>query len=112
VRAPPNRPPPCPLTARVLPQHHPEGRTGPPSRGELLGGITTELFRLVPGRSDDGRRQRLALLEGCFGQPTMREVATLADDRLEAGLQRLLAKGENRPTPTRHQREREPGEEG
>jgi hypothetical protein len=90
----------------------PQGRTGPPTRGEVLGAITTELFRLVPGRGDDGRRQRLALLEGCFGKPTMREVAMLADDILEAGLQRLLAKGEGRPTTTQSRREREPGEEG
>jgi AAA domain len=90
----------------------PQGHTGPRSRGELLGAITTELFRLVPGRGDDARRQRMALLEGCFGKPTMREVATLADDRLEAGVQRLLAKEEGRPTTTQGRREREPGEEG
>jgi hypothetical protein len=90
----------------------PQGHTGPRSRGELLGAITTELFRLVPGRGNDGRRQRMALLEGCFGQPTMREVATLADDVLEAGLHHLLAKEEGRPTTTQGRREREPGEEG
>ena len=90
----------------------PQGHTGPRSRGERLGAITTELFRLVPGRGDDGRRQRMALLEACFGKPTMREVATLADDRLEAGVQRLLAKEEGRPTTTQGRREREPGEEG
>jgi hypothetical protein len=101
---PPDRPRPTP--------EPPQGRTGPPSRGELLGTITTELFRLVPGRGDAGRRQRLALLEGCFGKSSMSEVATLADDRLEAGLQRLLAKGEGRPTTTQGRREREPGEEG
>jgi len=78
----------------------------------VLGAITTALFRLVPGRGDDGRRQRLALLEGCFGQPSMREVATLADDQLAAGLQHLLAQGAGRPTTTRRRREREPGEEG
>jgi hypothetical protein len=78
----------------------------------VLGAITAELFRLVPGRDDDGRRQRLALLEACFGQPTMREVATLADDVLEAGLQRLLATGEGRRTTTKDRRAREPGEEG
>ena len=90
----------------------PQGHTGPRSRGELLGAITPELFRLVPGRGDDGRRQRMALLEGCFGKPTMREVATLADDRLEAGVQRLLAKEAGRPTTTQGRREREPREEG
>jgi hypothetical protein len=109
----PTEPPASPPADRPRPTPAPpQGRTGPPSRGELLGTITTELFRLVPGRGDAGRRQRLALLEGCFGKSSMSEVATLADDRLEAGLQRLLAKGEGRPTTTQGRREREPGEEG
>jgi AAA domain len=109
----PTEPPASPPADRPRPTPaSPQSRTGSPSRGERVGAITTELFRLVPGRGDDGRRQRLALLEGCSGKPTMREVATLADDVLEAGLQRLLAKGEGRPTPTRRRRGREPGEEG
>jgi len=45
----------------------------------------------------------MALLEACFGKPTMREVTTLADDILAAGFHLLLAKGGW---------EREPGEEG
>jgi hypothetical protein len=73
------------------------------TRGQLLNTISTELFRQAHARGDAGRQQRLALLEGCFGRATMREVAMLADARLEAGLQRLLAK---------EGREREPGEEG
>jgi hypothetical protein len=97
---------------REDPPPDPRRQTPPQIRGEVLGAITTALFRLVPGRDDDGRRQRLALLEACFSQPTMREVATLADDVLEAGLQRLLAKVEGRPTTTQGWREREPGEEG
>jgi AAA domain len=97
---------------REDPPPDPGRRTSPQTRGEMLGAITTVLFRLVPGRGDAGRRKRLALLEACFGKPTMREVATLADDQLEAGLQRLLDQGAGRPTPTRRRREREPGEEG
>jgi hypothetical protein len=42
----------------------------------------------------------------------MREVATLADEVLEAGLQRLLAREKGGPTTTGRRQEREPGEEG
>jgi hypothetical protein len=90
----------------------PGRRTPPQTRGEVLGAITTALFRLVPGRGDTGRQQRLALLEACFGKPTMREVAMLADEVLADGFQRLLARGKSGPTTTRRRREREPGEEG
>ena len=82
------------------------------TRGQLLNTISTELFRQVRARGDAGRQQRLALLQECFGRPTMREVATLADDVLAAGLHHLLAMGEGRPTTTQGRREREPGEEG
>jgi hypothetical protein len=75
---------------------------GAMTRGQRLNAITQALFRVMPDRGETGRQQRTALLEACFGKPTMREVAMLADDRLEAGLQRLLANGE---------REREPGED-
>jgi hypothetical protein len=81
-------------------QDHPKAMM---TRGQLLNTISTELFRHVRARGDAGRQQRLALLEACFGKTTMREVATLTDDCLEASLQRLLA---------REGREREPGEEG
>ena len=47
--------------------------------------------------------QRLALLEACFGRPTMGEVTKLSDDILAAGFHRLLA---------RAGQAREPGEEG
>jgi AAA domain len=97
---------------REDPPPDPGRRTSPQTRGEMLGAITTALFRLVPGRGDAGRRQRLALLEACFGKPTMSEVATLAGDILAAGFQRLLAKEEGHPTTTQGRREREPGEEG
>src|SRR6266511_632385 len=113
TRQPPGAPPgerPRRAPQREDPPPDPGRRTPPQTRGEVLGAITTELFFLVPGRGDDGRQQRIALLEECFGKPTMREVATLADDVLEAGLQRLLAKGEGRPMTTRRRREREPGE--
>jgi len=112
---PPGAPPgeqPQPALQHEAPLPEPGPRASPQTRGQVLGAITTALFRLVPGRGDDGRRQRLALLEGCFGQPSMREVATLADDQLAAGLQHLLAQGAGRPTTTRRRREREPGEEG
>ena len=82
------------------------------NRGQLLNTISTELFRQVRARGDAGRQQRMALLEACFGKPTMREVATLADDVLEAGLHHMRAKEEGRPTITQGRREREPGEEG
>jgi hypothetical protein len=94
------------------PPPDPRRQTLPRTRGEVLGAITAALFHLVPGRDDDGRRQRLAFLEACFGRPTMREVAMLADDPLEAGLQQLLAQGADRPTTTQGRRAREPGEEG
>jgi hypothetical protein len=93
-------PPPEPSPALPAAQDRPKAMM---TSGQLLNTISTELFRQVRARGDAGRQQRMALLEGCFGQATMREVATLADDRLEAGLQRLLAK---------EGREREPGEEG
>jgi len=73
------------------------------TRGQRLNAITEALFRQVPDRGQAGRQQRLALLEACFGRPTMGEVTTLSDDILAAGFHRLLA---------RAGREREPGEEG
>jgi hypothetical protein len=73
------------------------------TRGQRLNAITQALFRQVLDRGETGRRQRMALLEECFGKQTMSEVTRLADDLLEAGLHRLLAKAG---------REREPGEEG
>jgi hypothetical protein len=82
------------------------------TRGQLLNTISTELFRQVRARGDAGRQQRMALLEACFGQPTMGGVATLADDVLATGLHHMLAKEEGRPTTTQGRREREPGEEG
>jgi AAA domain len=73
------------------------------TRGQRLNAITEALFRQVPDRGQAGRQQRLALLEACFGKPTMGEVTKLSDDILAAGFHRLLA---------RAGREREPGEEG
>jgi hypothetical protein len=89
-------------------------RTAPQTRGEVLGAITTELFRLVPRRGDDGRRQRMAVLDETFGAQTMRDVAKLADDVLREGLRRLQAKTPETPAPQKpgRQWEREPGEEG
>ena len=80
----------------------------------MLGAITTALFRLVPGRGDDGRRQRVAVLEETCGAPTMRDVGKLADEGLREGLRRLQAKTPATPAPqhTARRREREPGEEG
>ena len=94
-------PEPSPALPEV--QDHPRLAKAMMTRGPLLNTISTELFRQVRARGDAGRQQRVALLEACFGKPTMGEVATLADDVLEAGLHRLLAKAG---------REREPGEEG
>jgi hypothetical protein len=54
----------------------------------------------------------MALPAACFGQSTMGEVTKLADDVLAAGLHRLLATGEGRPTTPQSRREREPGDEG
>ncbi len=75
---------------------------GAMTRGQRLNAITQALFRMTPDRGGLGRQQRTALLEACFGKPTMREVARLTDDVLEQGLQRLLAQGGG---------EREPGED-
>jgi hypothetical protein len=95
-QAPPPEPSPALLEAR-------DDSKAMMTRGPLLNTIRTERFRQVRARGDAGRQQRMALLEVCFGQTTMREVAMLADDLLEPGLQRLLA---------REGHEREPGEEG
>jgi hypothetical protein len=73
------------------------------TRGQQLNAMTEALFRQVPDRGQAGRQQRLALLEACFGRPTMGEVTKLSDDILAAGFHRLLA---------RAGRAREPGEEG
>ena len=99
---------------REDPPPDPGLQTPLPSRGEVLGAITTELFRLVPGRGDDGRRQRMAVLDEIFGAQTMRDVAKLADDVLRKGLRRLQAKAPETPAlqKTARRREREPGEEG
>jgi hypothetical protein len=104
---------------RQAPQHEdpppdPGRRTPPQTRGEVLGAITTELFRLVPGRGDDGRLQRMAVLDTTLGAQTMRDVAKLADDVLREGLRRLQAKAPGTPAlqKTARRREREPGEEG
>jgi AAA domain len=105
-------PPPEPSAARLEAQDHPRLAEAMMTRGQLLNTISTELFRQVRARGDAGRRQRAALLEACFGQPTVSEVTTLADDVLEAGLHHLLATGEGRRTTTQGRREREPGEEG
>jgi hypothetical protein len=104
---------PAPMADDGPPAERPPAAATPDAmtRGERLNAITQALFRQVLDRGERGRQQRTALLEACFGKPTMREVATLADDRLEAGVQRLLAK-EGRPTTTQGRREREPGEEG
>src|SRR5262249_34069094 len=72
-QAPPPEPSPAPLKA----QDHPRPAEATMTRGQLLNTISTELFRQVRARGDAGRRQRVALLEACFGQPTMGEVATL-----------------------------------
>jgi hypothetical protein len=98
VPMPDDGPPPSPP-----PERPPQTTPGAMTRGQRLNAITQALFRQVPDRGETGRQQRLALLEACFGKPTMREVTTLADDILAAGFHRLLAKGG---------REREPGEEG
>jgi AAA domain len=114
---PPGAPPgerPWRAPQREDPPAVPGLRTPPPTRGEVLGAITTELFRLVPGRGDDGRLQRMAVLDETFGAQTMRDVAKLADDVLREGLRRLQAKatGMLAPQKTARRREREPGEEG
>jgi hypothetical protein len=105
-------PPPEPSPALLEAQDHPRPAKAMMTRGQLLNTISTELFRQVRARGDAGRQQRLALLAACFGQSTMGEVTKLADDVLAAGLHRLLATGEGRPTTTQNRREREPGEEG
>jgi hypothetical protein len=105
---------PRPGPQREDPPPDPGLQTPLPTRGEVLGTITTELFRLVPGRGDDGRRQRMAVLDETFGAQTMRDVAKLADDVLRKGLRRLQAKVPETPAPQKiaRRREREPGEEG
>src|SRR5439155_6761910 len=100
-------PPPAPSAARLETQDHPRPARAMMTRGELLNTISTELFHQVRARGDAGRQQRMALLEACFGKPTMGEVTTLADDVLEAGLHHMRAKGEDRPTTTQGRRERE-----
>jgi AAA domain len=105
-------PPPEPSAALLEAQDYPQLSEATMTRGQLLNTISTELFRQVRARGDAGRQQRMALLEACFGQSTMREVTTLADDVLAAGLHQMLAKEEGRPTTTQGRREREPGEEG
>jgi hypothetical protein len=114
---PPGAPPgeqPQPTPQHEDPLPEPGRRTSPQTCGEVLGAITTELFRLVPERGDDGRLQRMVVLDETFGVQTMRDVAKLADDVLREGLRRLQAKATEMPAPQKaaRRRVREPGEEG